>query len=90
MAEYIDNEEKEVIESLHSKQWIPKPDENLNKEYENYALKSLEFNSKIEISVSQRDIQKIKAKAIQEGIPYQALISMLIHKYNEGKIAIRV
>lgn len=90
MVEYIDNEEKELIESLHSEQWTPKPDENLNKEYENYALNSLEFNSKIEVRISQRDIEKIKAKAIQEGIPYQALISMLIHKYNEGKVAIRV
>ncbi len=79
MVDYIDNEEKELIESLHSMQLEPKPDANLNKLYEEYALKSLEFNSKIEVSISQRDIQKIKAKAIQEGIPYQALISMLIH-----------
>ena len=31
---------------------------------------------------------KIRAKAIEEGIPYQSLISMLIHKYNEGKLSI--
>ncbi|MGE0086364.1 MAG: hypothetical protein AB7S75_18300 [Desulfococcaceae bacterium] len=36
----------------------------------------------------ERDLQKIKAKAIEEGIPYQLLISMLIHKYNEGKVSI--
>jgi hypothetical protein len=28
------------------------------------------------------------AKSIEEGIPYQSLISMLIHKYNEEKISI--
>ncbi|HBA27418.1 MAG TPA: antitoxin, partial [Nitrospinae bacterium] len=29
-----------------------------------------------------------RAKAVEEGIPYQSLISMLIHKYNEGKLSI--
>lgn len=88
MNKYLDKEEKEIIESLHSEQWKPNPDMDLNKQYENYAKKSIEFNHKIEVSISERDIQKIKAKAIQEGISYQALISMLIHKYNEGKVAI--
>jgi predicted DNA binding CopG/RHH family protein len=38
--------------------------------------------------MSERDLMKIRAKAIEEGIPYQSLISMLIHKYNEGKVTI--
>jgi len=38
--------------------------------------------------MSERDLKKIRAKAIEEGIPYQSLISMLIHKYSEGKISI--
>jgi len=31
---------------------------------------------------------KIRARAVEEGIPYQSFISMLIHKYNEGKLSI--
>ena len=27
------------------------------------------------------------AKSFEEGIPYQSLVSMLIHKYNEGKLS---
>jgi len=38
--------------------------------------------------MTERDLKKIQAKAIEEGIPYQSLISMLIHKYNEGKVSI--
>jgi len=87
MIKYIDQEEKELIESLHSEKLVPNPDKTLNKEYEDYARQSIDFK-KIEINLSERDIQKIKIKAIQEGLPYQAIISMLIHKYNEGKIAI--
>jgi predicted DNA binding CopG/RHH family protein len=89
MNNYIDQEEQELIESLHSKQWVPNPDENLNAQYEKYALNSLEFNNKVIVKLSERDLQKIKAKAIQEGISYQALISLLVHKYNEGKVGIK-
>jgi hypothetical protein len=38
--------------------------------------------------MTERDLKKIQAKAIEEGLPYQSLISMLIHKYNEGKVSI--
>ena len=88
MSEYIDSEEKGIIESLHSEGWQPVPDEKLIREFEEYARNYVEFNKKIEINLRDVDINKIKVKALQEGIPYQALISMLIHKYNEGKITI--
>ena len=38
--------------------------------------------------MTERDLKKIQAKAIEEGLPYQSLISMLIHKYNEGKVSV--
>ena len=90
MIEYIDQEEKELIESLNTEDWVPNLDTSLNMIYQEYALNSIELTNKIEISLSERDIQKIKVKAIQEGITYQSIISLLIHKYNEGKIAIKI
>jgi predicted DNA binding CopG/RHH family protein len=52
------------------------------------ARYSLNKQKRINIRMSERDLKKIRAKAIEEGIPYQSLISMLIHKYNEGKVSI--
>lgn len=90
MIKYIDQEEKELIESLYSEEWEPNPDKTVNKVYEDYARKSIEFDKILEIALSQRDFEKIKVKAIEEGIPYQALVSMLIHNYNEGKIVLTI
>jgi predicted DNA binding CopG/RHH family protein len=59
------------------------------KQYEVYARYSLNKQRRINIRMTERDLKKIRAKAIEEGIPYQSLISMLIHKYNEGKVTIR-
>jgi predicted DNA binding CopG/RHH family protein len=34
----------------------------------------------INIRISERDLYKLKAKAIEEGIPYQTLASSILHK----------
>lgn len=38
----------------------------------------------INIRLLKRDLEKVKAIAIKEGIPYQVLIRSVIHKYVEG------
>jgi len=88
MNEYIDEEEKEIIESLKSETWISDFNENIKKQYEEYAKFSLLNTRQIVANISERDFNKIKIKALQEGIPYESLIAILIHKYNEGKIAL--
>lgn len=87
-ARYLDIEERELAQSLEKEEWIPDLTKKEKKQYEEYARYSLNKQSRINIRMSERDLKKIKAKAIEEGIPYQSLISMLIHKYNEGKISI--
>jgi len=40
----------------------------------------------INIRISAYDIDKVKQKSAEEGIPYQTLISSVIHKYISGKL----
>ena len=40
----------------------------------------------INIRISTYDIEKVKQRAEEEGIPYQTLISSIIHKYITGKL----
>ncbi|MCL2793398.1 MAG: CopG family antitoxin [Spirochaetaceae bacterium] len=40
----------------------------------------------INIRISKYDIEKVKQRASEEGIPYQTLISSIIHKYVTGKL----
>lgn len=85
---YIDREEMELAKSLKNEEWVSDLAKKEKKQYEEYARYSLNKQKRINIRMSERDLKKIKAKAIEEGIPYQSLISMLIHKYNEGKVSI--
>ena len=43
-------------------------------------------NRNINIRISAYDIEKIKQISKEEGIPYQTLISSIIHKYITGKL----
>lgn len=85
---YMDKDEVELAISLEHEEWVSDLSKKEKKQYEEYARYSLNKQKRINIRMSERDLKKIRAKAIEEGIPYQSLISMLIHKYNEGKVLI--
>ena len=87
-GKYLDKDEMELAKSLENEEWISDLTRKEKKRYEDYARYSLNKQRRINIRMSERDLKKIRAKAIEEGIPYQTLISMLIHKYNEGKVSI--
>lgn len=40
----------------------------------------------ITVRLSDEVIDKLKVKAIQEGIPYQTLLSSVLHKYVTGRL----
>ena len=84
---YLDKDEMELAKSLENEEWISDLTKKEKKQYEEYARYSLSKRKRINIRMAERDLKKIQTKAIEEGIPYQSLISMLIHKYNEGKIS---
>lgn len=84
---YLDKEEMELAKSLEAEEWVSDLTKKEKKQLEEYAQNSLMKQKRINIRMSERDLKKIQAKAIEEGIPYQSLISMLIHKYNEGKVS---
>jgi predicted DNA binding CopG/RHH family protein len=88
-TEYIDKDEMELAKSLETEEWVSDLSKKEKKQYEEYARRSLAKQKRINIRMTERDLKKIQAKAIEEGLPYQSLISMLIHKYNEGKVSIQ-
>lgn len=57
--------------------------------YQGYSRQTLNKTRNINIRLSDRDLQKIKALALEKGLPYQTLISSLIHQYSNGKNKIK-
>jgi predicted DNA binding CopG/RHH family protein len=83
----LDKEENEFLESFEKGEWKTVP--GLGKEikkYSTYAKATLKKEKRINIRISEIDLDRIQRKAIEEGIPYQTLISSMIHKYTTGKL----
>ena len=44
---------------------------------------------RVNIRLSSGDLHDIRAKALEEGMPYQTLIASILHKYISGRLAER-
>jgi len=88
--EPLDNEEKELLESLEKGEWRPVKNQDKEKEQAvSAARNTLKKDKRINLRLSQKDYHQIQVKAIEEGIPYQTLISSLIHKYLNGTLTVK-
>ena len=77
----LDKEEKELLEEFERGEWIPvKNQAKAKKEAMEATKNTLNKNRNINIRLSERDLQKLKAKAAREGIPYQTLAASVIHR----------
>ena len=84
------DEDKKILEAYDSGDFKSVP--NVKKEiarYREYAKSTLQKNKRINIRISERDLAHIQRKAIEEGLPYQTLISSVIHKYVSGAFSAR-
>ena len=80
-------EELDLLESIEKGEW--KSLENVQGEeerYREYASGTLKKDKRLNIRISERDLRELQRKALQEGIPYQTLISSLLHKYVNGRL----
>lgn len=82
---YSDKEEKELIESIEKGEWKA-INKKAHAKYIAAADESQKKSERINIRLSSKDLHDVQIKAIEEGLPYQTLITSLIHKYVSGKI----
>ena len=89
--EPLDGYEKQLIKDIENDEFVPVP--NQKEEVAKavlYAKNYLRKNKRIALRVANEDIEKIQAKAIKSGIPYQTLISSLIRQYANGRISLSI
>ena len=85
----LDKEEQDLIESVEKGEWQPVSEKDRNrfvKEARQYAEASMKKDKRMNIRISERDLRNLKIKALEEGLPYQTLVSMVLHKYLSGKL----
>lgn len=86
----IDQEEKDLMESIEREEWKPVKDFDREKDKAVEAARNtLKKDKRINLRLTQKDYQQIQIRAIEEGIPYQSLIASIVHKYLNGRLISR-
>ena len=81
----LDDEERDILESYERGDWVPvKNPQKEIKRLQQYARNTLQKDKRINIRMSSKDLDQVQVIAAQEGIPYQTLVSSIIHKYVSG------
>lgn len=83
----LDDEEKELMASIETEDWHPIQD--FDKEKKKAILSArhtLKKDKRINLRLSEKDYHQIQIRAVEEGIPYQTLISSIVHKFLNGTL----
>lgn len=84
------DEELEVIHAIEEGDYTALPQSEFEKEKKRFQMMAINTmkTKTVPIDIIEQDIPKIKAIALNEGIPYQIFIASIIHKVAIGKLKI--
>lgn len=83
----LDKAERAMRLSVEQGEWrsVP-PTAQAARRYVAYASRTLRKNRRINVRLSEYDLEALQDKAIQEGMPYQTLVTSVLHKYVSGQL----
>jgi len=83
----LDKEEKDLVDSYERGEW--KSVKNLKEEIEKhrgYARQTLKKDKRVNIRISSMVLDEIQIRAIEDGMPYQTLISSILYRFVTGRL----
>ena len=87
-SETADRAEKELLESFERGEWVSINNRKAEISRLGAAARAtLRKNRRINIRLSDRDVIGLQTRAAEEGMPYQTLISSVLHKYLTGTLS---
>jgi predicted DNA binding CopG/RHH family protein len=87
MKNRLTEEEQEILASFERGEWVSVKDLSKRKrELIRYARNTLKKDKRLNIRISERDLNELQKKAVSEGLPYQTFVSSIIHKFVNGKL----
>lgn len=83
----LTQEEKEILDSVERGEWKRIPDfKREAARYRSAALATMRKDKRVNIRMTERDLIRFQKAAMHEGLPYQTLISSILHKYINGRL----
>ena len=84
----MDAEERDILDHFERGELRTAPGAAREMEDAREAARStFKKTRRVNLRVTERDYMLVRARAREEGIPYQTLLSSIIHKYVSGRLS---
>jgi len=80
----LSKEEKEILKNFEAGEFRSVLTPRRKKMLQAAAEETFKKDKRINIRISSRDLASLQRRALEEGIPYQTLVSSVLHKYVSG------
>lgn len=78
----LQQDELELLASYEAEEWkSARKIKEQKEQYRAYARATLRKDKRVNIRISEKDLLALQKRAVRQGIPYQTLISSVLHKY---------
>ena len=82
-----DEEEREILQAWEAGTLKPVSDMSKQaKAHRAAADATFKKDQRLNIRISSRDLKNLKARALEEGVPYQTFAASLLHKFVGGHL----
>lgn len=85
MKQNLNKEDKEILDSYDNNEWVSIKESEDIVAYKTIAKNTSKKNKRVNIRISEMDLTLIQERALIEGLPYQTLMSSVLHKYVTGR-----
>lgn len=83
----LTKDEADLLNSVENDDWKSIPDfTDQSVRYREAARATLRKDKRINIRITERDLVRLKKTAMREGLPYQTMISSILHKFINGRL----
>jgi len=80
----LSKEEKGILKAFEAGEFKSVLTPKRKKMLQTSAEETFKKDKRINIRISRRDLESLQRRALEEGIPYQTLVSSVLHKYVSG------
>lgn len=80
----LNREDQELLESFEAGEFESDLNDERRAQLAKAAADTFKKEKRINIRISSRDLEALQRRAMEEGLPYQTLVSSVLHKYVSG------
>lgn len=85
----LTSEEKEILEAYEQGDYESVLTPDMRNAHIEAARRTFKKDKRVNIRMSGKDLELLQERALREGIPYQTLMSSVLHKFVHGRFVER-